>query len=315
MVCWKLEGSILTLFLAVGASVLMAAGIWQHLRYLRVRRERLEDRQPLFYPGATFHAVVFLKVDDSLGRDGEFAALRALRDVIEAPGGGRVIYAGLVGVNMAASTQLANDWSAVVLAQYPSKDAFDRQREGAEFEQVLGGCERSHVHGVRRPALSNLLVPLMLGLMRLRDIVLRREPVLPFQPLAAEDALPVIQAKRNEILRLDDYRDIREDAIVVVNLIQPGTAEQRAADRSYTGEMMRGMAEGGYGPMHMGAAISVEGEQRFKQFAAVYYPGIDHMHAMIGSAFINRIGPGKQLGDTLAVATIPVLAKLDKATT
>jgi hypothetical protein len=38
------------------------------------------------------------------------------------------------------------------------------------------------------------------------------------------------------------------------------------------------------------------------------------MHAMIGSAFINRVGPGKQLGDTLAVATIPVLAKLDEAT-
>ncbi len=129
--------------------------------------------------------------------------------------------------------------------------------------------------------------------------------------MAAEDALPPIQMKRKEILQLDDYRDIRDDAIVVVNLIQPGTAEQRAADRSYSREMMRGMAEGGYGPMHMGGAIPVEGEHRFKQFVAVYYPGIDHMHAMIGSAFINRIGPGKQLGDTLAVATIPVLSKLD----
>lgn len=70
------------------------------------------------------------------------------------------------------------------------------------------------------------------------------------------------------------------------------------------------MAEGGYGPMHLGRAISVEGNSRFAQFAAVYYPGIDHMHAMIGSAFMNRIGPGKQLGDTLEVATVPVLAKL-----
>jgi hypothetical protein len=34
------------------------------------------------------------------------------------------------------------------------------------------------------------------------------------------------------------------------------------------------------------------------------------MHAMIGSAFINRIGPAKPLGDTLAVATIPILSKL-----
>ncbi|MCP4039114.1 MAG: hypothetical protein GY733_19400, partial [bacterium] len=185
-----------------------------------------------------------------------------------------------------------------------------RQREAAEVTQVLGGCERSYVHGFQRPVLPNLLIPIALGAMRIRDIVLRREPILPFQPLAEEDALPPIQMKRKEILKLNDYRDIRDDAIVVVNLIRPGTPEQRAADRAYTGEMMRGMAEGGYGPMHMGRAIRVEGEQRFSQFAAVYYPGIDHMHAMIGSAFINRVGPGKQLGDTLAVATIPVLAKL-----
>jgi hypothetical protein len=305
----------MSFFLAGGAIVLVSAGIWQHLRYLRVRRERLEDRQPLFYPGTTFHTVTFLKVDASLGRDGEFAALRALRGAIETPGGGQVVYAGLAGVNMAASTRLSNDWSGVVLAQYPSKDVFDRQQKGGALEQVLGRCERSHVHGFRRPALPNLLVPIMLGMMRLRDIVLRRRPILPFQPLAFEDALPPVQAKRKEILQLDDYRDIRDNAIVVVNLIQPGTTEQQAADNAYTGEMMRGMAEGGYGPMHMGRAVLVEGEHRFKQFVAVYYPGIDHMHAMIGSTFINRVGPGKQLGDTLAVATIPVLAKLDEATT
>ncbi len=59
--------------------------------------------------------------------------------------------------------------------------------------------------------------------------------------------------------------------------------------------------------------VGVEGEHRFAEFVAVYYPGIDHMHAMVGSAFMNRIGPGKQLADTLALATIPVLSKLDGA--
>jgi hypothetical protein len=301
-------------FLALGASVLIAAGAWQHLRYLRVRRDRLEDRQPLFYPGAAFHTVTFLKIDASLGREGEFTTLRALRRAIETPGGGRVVYAGLVAVNMAASTRLPNEWSALVLAQYPSREAFQRQREGAELTHVLEGCEHSYVHGFQRPVFSNLMIPLALGWVRLRDIVLRREPILPFKPLAIEDALPPVQTKRKEILQLNDYRDIRDDAILIVNLIQPGTAEQQAADDAYTGAMIRGMAEGGYGPIHMGRAVSVEGEHRYKQFAAVYYPGIDHMHAMIGSTFINRVGPGKQLGDTLAVATIPVLAKLDEMT-
>ena len=121
--------------------------------------------------------------------------------------------------------------------------------------------------------------------------------------MAEEDALPQIKMKRKELLQLDDYRAIRDDAVVVVNLIKPGTAEQRAADRAYVGAMKRGMAEGGYGPMHMGRAIRVEGEHRFAQFVAVYYPGIDHMQAKIASAFINRIAPGKPLADTLAIAT------------
>ena len=119
------------------------------------------------------------------------------------------------------------------------------------------------------------------------------------------------KAAGHEVQVFEDYREIRDDAVLIVNLILPGTADQRAADRAYNGAMMRGMAEGGYGPMHMGRAITVEGDLNYKQFVAVYYPGIDHMHAMIGSTFINRVGPGKQLGDTLAVATIPVLAKLD----
>jgi len=258
--------------------------------------------------------VTFLKVDASLGRQGELDTLRALRRAIETPGGGLVVYAGLVAVNMAASTRLPNDWSALVLAQYPSQGAFERQREGAELTRVLDGCERSYVHGFRRSAIPNLLIPFALGLMRVRDILLRRKPIMPFEPLAFEDAVPPVQAKRKEILAFNDYRDIREDAILVANLIQPGTTDQQAADSAYTEAMMRGMAEGGYGPMHMGRAVSLEGEYPYKQFAAVYYPGIDHMYAMIGSTFINRVGPGKQLGDTLAVATIPVLSKLDGPT-
>jgi hypothetical protein len=70
------------------------------------------------------------------------------------------------------------------------------------------------------------------------------------------------------------------------------------------------MAEGAYGPMHMGSAVAVEGDSRFEVFAAVYCPGIDHMQAMLGSAFMHRIVGGKQLGDSLAIATIPVLSKL-----
>jgi hypothetical protein len=301
---------VLLLLLAAGVVGLAVGAVWQHLRYVEIRRERAEDRQPLLHSGSVFHAMTLVRFPAERGREGDIATLRALRSAIEMPGGGTVVYAGLVGMTMVPSSQLASDWSAVVLAQYPSRDAFDRNRGSAGVQQVLEGCEDSHVHGFQRSALLNLVIPVGLGALRLRDVVLRKEPILPFQPVREEDALPPLLVKRKEIRQLDAYRDVREDAVVIFNLIQPGTAEQRAADRAYGLAMVRGMAEGGYGPMHMGRAVTVEGDSEFAQFAAVYYPGIDHMQAMIDSAFMNRIAPNKQLADTLAVATIPVLSKL-----
>ena len=298
------------LSLAVVAVGLVAAGFWQHFRYLEIRRERVDDHQPLVHGGGVFHGVVLLKVADGVGREGELMALRAARDAIEA-GGGMLVYAGLVVQTMVPSTQLENDWSAAILAQYPSREAFDRNHESPELKHALQQSERSHVHGFERSALTNLLIPLGLGGVRLIDIALRRDNILPFEPVSEEDALPQLRQRGREMLgRFDAYRDVREDAVVIFNLLLPGTPDQRAADRAYGYQMMRGMAEGGYGPMHMGRAVTVEGDSRFSSFAAVYYPGIDHMQAMLGSTFMNRIASGKQLGDTLAFATIPVLSKL-----
>ena len=296
---------LISLLAAVAGAVL-----WQHLRYLRTRRDRVEDRQALFYWSTPFHAVALLKLPAAEGRSGELAALGALRDAIQVPGGGQVVYAGLVGLTMAPSQQLENDWSAVLFAEYPSQDAFEQNRKSPAWEELRARCERSHLSGFRRPAILNLLIPLALGVMHLRSIVLRKPRILPFTPVPESDAIPELQMKLKEMDVLNDYRELRDDAVVIVNWLLPGTAEQRAADRAYGGEMMRGMAEGGYGPMHMGPAVDLEGDSHFRQFAAVYYPGIDHMQAMVGSGFMNGIARGKQLGDTLAVATIPVLSKL-----
>lgn len=77
---------ILLLFLVAGIAAAVIAGVWQHLLYLRVRRERVEDRQSLIYAGATFHTVTLLEVEASEGREEEPATLRALRNAIEAHG-------------------------------------------------------------------------------------------------------------------------------------------------------------------------------------------------------------------------------------
>ena len=62
---------IAILSLAVAAVGLAAAALWQHLRYLEIRRERVDDRQPLLHRGSAFHGVVLLKVADGAGREGE----------------------------------------------------------------------------------------------------------------------------------------------------------------------------------------------------------------------------------------------------
>jgi hypothetical protein len=284
----------------------VGAALWQHFRYLKLRRERIDDRQPLFYSGRSFHAVTYLKV--AAGRSA-LEEMRALREVIEKPGGGSVVYAGLVGPALAKSKQLANDWDGLLFTQYPSREAFDAMATEDAYRRVLARSERTHTHGATRPVALNLMIPVGLLLLRIRNILLRTPSAFPFEPVG-KAAMPQLLEAMKEIEQLDAYRGIKDDAVVVFNLIQPGNQAQQKADRSYSLSMVSAMAEGGYGPIHAGRAVSVEGDARFTQFVSVYYPGIDHMHAMIGSTFMNRIGSGKQLGDSLAVATVPVLSKL-----
>jgi len=297
---------IAILILSILLTALVAAGLWQHFRYRRIRRQRVDDRQPLFYSPRAFHAVTYLKVGDGRSVIDEVSALR---DMIEGKGGGIVVYAGRAAMTMVESEQISDDWDAIVLAQYPSREAFERFREGKEHHEVMARFADSYTHGAVRPAPLNLALPLGLLALRLGDVLRRRPRTLPYVPVG-DEAMPKLKIMMKKAEGLDRFRDLKDDAVVIFNLIEPGTSEQQKADRAYAREMMSGMAEGAYGPMHMARAMTVEGNARFRQFVAVYYPGIDHIQAMLGSTFMNRIGSGKQLGDSLAVATIPILSKL-----
>jgi uncharacterized protein (DUF1330 family) len=290
-------------------SGVVVAGLWQHFRYLKLRRDRIDDRQPLFYPSRSFHAVTYLKV--AQGRE-VIDELRELRNTIEGYGGGLVVYAGLVAMSMVISKQVENDWDALVLVQYPSREDFDAFTASHDYREALARFASTYTHGAVRGAGLNLGLPLMLLAVRLSDRLRRKPRMLPYVPVG-DDAMPKLMALVKESERFDRFRRIKDDAVVIFNLIKPGNKEQQKADRSYSQQMISGMAEGSYGPMHMGKAVTVEGDASFKQFVAVYYPGIDHMQAMLGSTFMNRIGGGKQLGDSIAVATIPILSKLDGA--
>lgn len=291
---------IIIILLCVASAIL-----WQHLRYLAIRRDIVDDRQPLLYSAQNFHAVTYLKVEE--GKDA-FDGMRAVRAAIESSGG-EVVYAGLVGMAIVRSKQIPNDWTAVVLAQYPSRETFNKVIGNSDYKMALQGFENSYTHGVKRPVRRNIVLPLMLLIVRIRNFLKRVPPILPFTPAGDEVSLDLRQTMQ-DAKSLDHYRDIKDDAVVVFNLILSGDEAQRSADKGYAQQMMSLMAEGSYGPMHVGGAVTLEGNANFMAFLAVYYPGIDHIQAMFGSSFFNRISSGKQLGDSLAVATIPVLSKL-----
>lgn len=291
---------ILIILLCVASAML-----WQHSRYVTIRRDIVDDRQPLLYSAQNFHAVTFIKVE--AGNDA-FDGVRAVRDAIVS-GGGDVVYAGLIGMRIITSKQIPNDWSALILAQYPSRETFNNAMENSDYKMVMQGFENSYTHGVKRPARRNIVIPQMLGMLQIRNFLKRVPSVMPFTP-AGDDASSGFLQTMQDAKSLDHYRDIKDDAVVVFNLILSGDKAQRSADKKYTQEMMSVMAQESYGPMHIGEAVTVEGDADFKAFAAVYYPGIDYMQAMFGSSFMNRISGGKQLGDSLAVATIPILSKL-----
>ena len=73
--------------------------------------------------------------------------------------------------------------------------------------------------------------------------------------------------------RLRAESELGSRGIVIVNLVKNGTREQQKANRRYAIAMFGAMAEGGYGPMHLGKSVQVEKDYDFDTVALVYYPG------------------------------------------
>jgi hypothetical protein len=294
--------------LAIVVLAAVAACLWQEARYLRIRREVVQDRQPILH-GDVFHVLTLLELapgQDLLG------AVRKLRGSVELGGGGRVVYAGKVALDALSSAQLVEHfgeevhWSAVVLVQYASRADWQRAAASDAVRGALRAFPRTHSTGLERSAAQNLALPLVLLWVRARQIVTGAPSHFPFE--RAPDLPEVFE--RLAIPRLTAERELGRHAAVVVNLNREGTADAQAADRAYVSEMFGLMAEGVHGPMHVGRAVRLEGEAEFDTVALVYYPGVDYFADMARSRFYREIVGGKQLGDAQASITVPILDRL-----
>ena len=294
----------------IGFALLGVIGLvaWQELRYLRARRDRAHDLQPILHSGRVFHVVTFLSL---AGDDGAlFAALRELRRASEASGDGRVVYAGKVAVNALASKQLVArfggevPWSAVLLAQFDSRAAAESVLASEGYRRALALFGRSYACGMQRSAWISLGLPIVLLGKRIAQIVSLAPSHFPF---VAAEPNPEIEARAAQLLAAREYG---ARAVVVVNLLQQGTPENAAADARYTAEMFGMMAEGAHGPLHVGDAVPLEAGDRFDRVALVYYPGVQFFADMMRSRFYRDIVGDKQLADTQASITVPVLDRL-----
>jgi hypothetical protein len=287
----------------------MLAIAGQEYRYFRTRRDVVMDRQELFHSSSVFHVATVLALSPGQGL---LAAVRKFVDVIERDGAS-VVYAGKIAVNALQSGQIPQeDWDVFVLAQYPSREAYTSSEGSPDHQKARSGFASAYSLGMQRSPWLNLAIPVGLLGVRARDVIMRRPARYPFRPAEGLDRIQTeaLDRRAQVVKGLLANREYGSDAVVVLNFIKNGRAEEREANAGYGAEMLGLMAEMGNGPMHVGEAVTLEGDAEFDNVVIVYYPGVEYFAEMIQSEFFTRIVGGKQLGDTLSAPTVPLLPHL-----
>ena len=289
--------------------VLVACAMaWQHLRYLDARRNAVQDRQSLLHPASSLHVVTFLEVAEGAEIIPEVSRLAK---AIENDGEGKLIYAGQAAFTFASNRLGPAQWDAAVLVEYPSRDAYEKAAQAAGYRDALAAFTRSYAHGMKRNPLLNLALPQFLLGLRLVDIAKGNFSAAPLEPLPRPAEAPVeYEMLLERVATLRGLAAVNSEAVVIFNLMQPGDGGQRAANRDYGTKMMTRMAALAHGPVHIGGAVTLEGDTDFKDIAIVYYPGAEYFADLMGSSFFLGIIGDKQLGDTLVVPTVPILSQL-----
>ena len=300
------------LLLVIGGIVAVAfLGLGLHLwNHAQLRRDVLFDRQALFHSSDVFHVVTAIslapgqKLLDGVGR-----YVRA----VEAQGA-EVIYAGKLAFSAPRKSKQMPDfeWEAFVIAQYPTREAWDAASATNAYAQLKGEFARVWSLGMERQAGKNFGVSaVMLGL-RVRHFLSGAPPTYPFETVEVpEERRAEFERGRQFLEKMATENEaFSKDALVIINFQKKGDAKQRRADAKYGTRMMSMLAEVGYGPVHMGRPVSLEDDVDFDTVVIVAYPGIRYFIEIVQSRFYTGIFGGKQLNDDLSSPTVPILQHL-----
>lgn len=289
-------------FMLALALVVTPLMLWQHGRYQDFRQAGAQDRQPTFYAGDAFHVLWFFEL--APGQPLE-PALRRFVGAVEAASG-TPIYAGRAAGSTIVSERLETSaWDAVFLAQFPSREAYD----AALLEGARAAFQRSYAQGFIRPVGLNLALPQVLLGVRLFDLVTMQPSIFPVVP---DPDIDLDSARNPRLAKI--FESLRADAqqgVVFVNLVTDGTPEQQGSSQgAHPRKMARAMAEGGYGPLHVGEAVTLEGDAEFDRVMINYYPGIEFFLSLMASTFIQETLGNFQPREMEAMPTVPILDQL-----
>ena len=287
--------------------LVVAAMLWQHLRYLQARRGAVQDQQANLHSPSSFHVITFLKVGEGAGVIPEVSRLRR---EIEASGNAHMVYAGQAAFTVESSQLGPQAWDAVVLVQYPSRESYEAEAESVRQREALATFSETYSYGMQRNPVANLLVPQILLGLRVADVFRGNWKVEDLAPMPASENPEQMRLFKSRVADLLRLQPVNDEAVVIFNLVRPGNQDQRSANSSYGRKMMTRMAALAHGPMHVGTAVPLGGEARFKEIVVVYYPGVRYFAELVGSRFFQGIIGDKQLGDTLVVPTVPILSQL-----
>ena len=296
-----LETIILVVFLTV------AAMAWQHLRYLRIRRDSAQDRQLLLHSSDAFHVVVFFKLGNT---DKVVDAVSRFVQQILANSKARLVYAGQAAFTM-NSTQLAHhDWDGVLLFDYPTRADYQENLVAGNFHVAREVFSASYVHGMRRNCHRNLAIPQFLLRLRFFDIVSGKWCVKPLQSSPVFATFPEYATWRTREARLRAINTINSQCLVVYSLVKRGNREQQANNELFGRSMASRMAALGHGPLHMGRSVALEDFARFDQVLVIQYPSANYFADLLSSQFFQGVIGNNLLADSLTVFTIPITDRL-----
>jgi hypothetical protein len=296
-----LKTFVLVVFLVV------AVMAWQHLRYLRIRRDSAQDRQHVFHSSYAFHVIVFFKLGNA---DKVVDTARLFAAHILCTSKARLIYAGQTACTVYAKQLGNSDWDGVLMFEYPSRTDYQETIADGHFPEARHYFVDSYVHGMRRNRQTNVGVPQFLLRLRIRDFLSGRWHVEPLQKSPIFATFPEYATWRTREARLRAVNAINRQGLVVYSLVKRGKPEQQANHALFSRQMASRMAALGHGPLHMGRAVALEDIARFDQVLVIQYPSANYFAELLTSQYFAGVIGENLLGDSLSVFTIPITDRL-----